>query len=42
MAKEFGVQAMPTFVFMKNGKEVDKLVGADREELERMIHKYRF
>ncbi|KAL3511183.1 hypothetical protein ACH5RR_030584 [Cinchona calisaya] len=41
VAQEFGIDAMPTFVFMKNGKEVDKLVGADREELERMIIKHK-
>ncbi|CAI9092750.1 OLC1v1028076C1 [Oldenlandia corymbosa var. corymbosa] len=41
VAKEFGIQSMPTFVFVKNGKEVDKLNSADREELERMIYKYR-
>ncbi|KAF7046900.1 hypothetical protein CFC21_055888, partial [Triticum aestivum] len=28
IAEEFGVEAMPTFLFMKEGKVVDQLVGA--------------
>lgn len=32
---------MPTFVLAKGGKEVDRLVGADKDELENMIKKYR-
>ncbi|WZY91104.1 hypothetical protein YC2023_047839 [Brassica napus] len=34
VAKEFDVTAMPTFVLMKNGKEVDRIVGAKQDELE--------
>lgn len=41
VAQEFGVQAMPTFVLVKKGKEVDRLVGASKDELERKIQKHR-
>ena len=37
MAQEFGVQAMPTFVLVKKGKEVDRVVGAKKNELEKMV-----
>ncbi|CAN1322304.1 Thioredoxin H2 [Linum perenne] len=38
---EFGVQAMPTFVLLKKGKEVDRVVGAKQDELEKKVAKYR-
>ncbi|XP_031382384.1 thioredoxin H2 isoform X2 [Punica granatum] len=38
---EFKVQAMPTFVLMKGGKEVDRVIGAKKDELEKKIVKYR-
>ncbi|XP_048328784.1 thioredoxin H2 [Ziziphus jujuba] len=41
VAQEFGVQAMPTFVLVKKGKEVDRLIGAKKEELEKKIEKHR-
>ncbi|KAJ4960074.1 hypothetical protein NE237_019984 [Protea cynaroides] len=41
VAQEFGVQAMPTFVLIKEGKEVDKVVGAKKDELEKKILKHR-
>ncbi|KAF2316229.1 hypothetical protein P3X46_026098 [Hevea brasiliensis] len=41
VAQEFGVQAMPTFVLVKKGKEVDRIVGAKKEELEKKIQKHR-
>nr|QHW04708.1 thioredoxin [Dimocarpus longan] len=41
VAQEFGVQAMPTFVFVKGGKEVDRVVGAKKDELEKKILKHR-
>lgn len=41
MAKEFKVEAMPTLVFVKKGKEVDRIVGAKKAELQRMIEKHR-
>ncbi|XP_044504422.1 thioredoxin H2 [Mangifera indica] len=41
VAQEFNVQAMPTFVLMKQGKELDRVVGARKDELEKKIVKYR-
>ncbi|KAJ6290243.1 hypothetical protein OIU78_026043 [Salix suchowensis] len=41
VAQEFGVQAMPTFVLVKKGNEVDRIVGAQKEELQRKIEKHR-
>nr|AFP49340.1 thioredoxin h [Olea europaea] len=40
VAKEFNVEAMPTFVFLKDGKEVDRLVGARKENLQDTINKH--
>ncbi|KAI4351588.1 hypothetical protein L6164_005934 [Bauhinia variegata] len=37
VAREFQVQAMPTFVLVKKGKEIDRVVGAKKDELERKI-----
>ncbi|KAJ8772113.1 hypothetical protein K2173_027290 [Erythroxylum novogranatense] len=37
VAQEFGVQAMPTFVLVKRGKEVDRVVGAKKDELEKRL-----
>ena len=41
MAQEFKVQGMPTFILIKRGKEVDKVVGARKEELQKLIEKHR-
>ncbi|KAA8548021.1 hypothetical protein F0562_004450 [Nyssa sinensis] len=41
VAQEFAVQAMPTFVLTKQGKEVDRVVGAKKDELEKKIQKHR-
>ncbi|KAL5553978.1 hypothetical protein UlMin_041379 [Ulmus minor] len=41
VAAEFGVQAMPTFVFLKKGDQVDKVVGARREDLQKKIQKHK-
>ncbi|XP_010539941.1 PREDICTED: thioredoxin H2-like isoform X1 [Tarenaya hassleriana] len=41
VAREFGVQAMPTFVLVKRGREVDRVVGAKKDELERKISHHR-
>lgn len=41
VSEEWGVEAMPTFLFLKDGKEVDKLVGAKKEELQKLIDKHR-
>lgn len=42
VAQEFGVQAMPTFILMKKGKQVDKVVGAKKDDLQKKIEKHRF
>ncbi|KAI3497749.1 hypothetical protein L2E82_13563 [Cichorium intybus] len=42
VAKDFEVQAMPTFVLVKKGKERERIVGVKKDELHRMIEKYRF
>ncbi|KAK6788901.1 hypothetical protein RDI58_012700 [Solanum bulbocastanum] len=41
VAQEYGVQAMPTFVLIKKGKVVDKIVGADKEGLKMKIEKHK-
>lgn len=33
---------MPTFILIKRGKEVDKVVGAKKEDLQKKIDKHRF
>uniref|UniRef100_M1BHP3 Thioredoxin h6 n=1 Tax=Solanum tuberosum TaxID=4113 RepID=M1BHP3_SOLTU len=38
---EYGVQAMPTFVLIKKGKVVDKIVGADKDGLKMKIEKHK-
>ncbi|XAR64154.1 Monodehydroascorbate reductase (NADH) [Bertholletia excelsa] len=38
VAHEWGVEAMPTFVFVKEGKTVDKVVGAKKDELQQKIN----
>lgn len=37
MAQQFGVQAMPTIVLLKQGKEVGRVIGAKKDELEKKI-----
>ncbi|KAG6396537.1 hypothetical protein SASPL_142688 [Salvia splendens] len=41
VAQEFEVQTMPTFVLMKRGREVDKVVGAKKEDLRKKIDNHR-
>ncbi|XP_057947843.1 thioredoxin H2-like [Malania oleifera] len=41
VAQEFKVQAMPTFVLYKKGKEVDRVIGAKKDELEKKIERHR-
>nr|GMD24238.1 thioredoxin H2-like [Ipomoea batatas] len=38
----FEVQAMPTFVLVKNGNVIDKVVGADKDVLQNKILKHRY
>ncbi|KAF3948551.1 hypothetical protein ACB098_01G054400 [Castanea mollissima] len=40
VAEEWAVEAMPTFLFLKEGKLVDKVVGAKKEELQLTIEKH--
>ena len=41
MAQEFGVQAMPTFLLLKQGMELERVVGAKKDELEKKIQIHR-
>ena len=41
VSQDFGVQAMPTFVLLKGGKEVDRVVGAKKDELDSKVQKHR-
>lgn len=41
MARKFGVQAMPTFMLLKQGKQVGTVVGAKKDELEKKILEHR-
>ncbi|KAJ4838013.1 hypothetical protein Tsubulata_030944 [Turnera subulata] len=36
VAEEWGVEAMPTFLFLKEGKLVDKFVGANKVKLQQL------
>ncbi|XVF53759.1 hypothetical protein PTKIN_Ptkin05aG0124800 [Pterospermum kingtungense] len=40
VAAHWNISSVPTFFFIKNGKEVDKVVGADKSALERKIAQY--
>lgn len=40
VAEEWQVEAMPTFLFLKEGKLVDKVVGAKKEELQLTLAKH--
>ena len=40
VSEEFKVEAMPTFLFLKEGKEVDRMVGAKKEELFTKVDKH--
>ncbi|GFY86202.1 thioredoxin H-type 1 [Actinidia rufa] len=40
VAEDWAVEAMPTFVFIKEGKLVDRVVGAKKEELQMAIQKH--
>lgn len=37
VATDWAIEAMPTFMFLKEGKIVDKVVGARKEELQQKI-----
>jgi len=40
VSTEWKVEAMPTFLFLKEGKLVDKVVGAKKDELQLAIAKH--
>ncbi|KAK2971494.1 hypothetical protein RJ640_020900 [Escallonia rubra] len=40
VAEDWAVEAMPTFMFLKEGKIVDKVVGAKKDELQLKISKH--
>ncbi|XP_010500181.1 PREDICTED: thioredoxin H5-like [Camelina sativa] len=40
VAQEFKVEAMPTFVFMKEGEIVDRVVGAAKDEIHETLLKH--
>jgi len=39
-AQEYNVSAMPTFIFVKNGEVVDRLMGANAARLKEMVLEY--
>jgi thioredoxin 1 len=40
VAAEYKIEAMPTFLFIKNGEKIDTVVGARREDLHASIEKH--
>lgn len=40
LAHHYHVSSMPTFVFIKNGREVDRFSGADAKQLQDKIQRY--
>jgi thioredoxin 1 len=40
VARTWKVEAMPTFVLVKDGKEVSRVIGAKKDELERKIQMF--
>lgn len=40
LASAYDVRSMPTFVFIKNGREVDRFTGADAAMLQDKIRRY--
>ncbi|KAL6220635.1 hypothetical protein ACLB2K_008391 [Fragaria x ananassa] len=40
VAEDWAVEAMPTFMFLKEGTIVDKVVGAKKEELQQTVAKH--
>ena len=41
VSAEQGIECMPTFIFYKNGKKVDKVEGADEKSVRDMILKHK-
>ena len=40
VARKFGISAMPTFVFLRDGVKVDQVRGANPSALENAVRKY--
>ncbi|KAK3413857.1 hypothetical protein EUGRSUZ_I02383 [Eucalyptus grandis] len=40
VAQEWAVEAMPTFMFVKGGKIVDRVVGAQKDQLQMTLAKH--
>uniref|UniRef100_A0A0D9WWB3 Thioredoxin domain-containing protein n=1 Tax=Leersia perrieri TaxID=77586 RepID=A0A0D9WWB3_9ORYZ len=40
VAEDWSIESMPTFVFMKEGAVIDKVIGAKKDELHSTILKY--
>lgn len=40
VAEEYDVEAMPTFMVLKEGKVVEKVIGAKKDELQQTIAKH--
>ncbi|CAK7349555.1 unnamed protein product [Dovyalis caffra] len=40
VAARWNISSVPTFYFIKNGKEIDKVVGADKNGLERKVEQH--
>ena len=40
LSQQFGIECMPTFIVVKDGKAVDKMEGASKQGLENLIKKY--
>lgn len=40
VAARWNISSVPTFYFIKNGNEIDKVVGADKNELERKVKQH--
>ncbi|KAI7995152.1 Thioredoxin H-type [Camellia lanceoleosa] len=41
VARKYDVRGYPTFIMMKNGENVEKVIGANKEELKRAIEKHK-
>lgn len=41
-AQKYGVSAMPTFLFVKGGEVVDRLMGANPDRLKQLIDEWSF
>jgi thioredoxin 1 len=37
LAISFKVESMPTFVLLENGKEITRIIGADKDKLKKML-----